>query len=50
MSQTTHPFIEKIRWTVRDVEALPQCQGTRYEIINGELFVPRSPHRMCLLP
>lgn len=45
MSQTTQPFLEKIRWTVRDVEALPQCEGTRYEIVNGELFVTRSPHR-----
>jgi Uma2 family endonuclease len=45
MHQTTHPSIEKIRWTVRDVEALPQSEGTRYEIINGELFVTRSPHR-----
>ncbi len=45
MSQTTQPFIEKIHWTVRDVEALPQGEGTRYEIINGELFVTRSPHR-----
>lgn len=45
MSQTTQPFIEKIHWTVHDVEALPQSEGTRYEIINGELFVTRSPHR-----
>ncbi len=45
MSQTTQPTLEKIHWTVRDVEALPQNEGTRYEIINGELFVTRSPHR-----
>jgi Uma2 family endonuclease len=45
MSQTSHPSIEKIRWTVRDVAALPQSEETRYEIINGELFVTRSPHR-----
>jgi Uma2 family endonuclease len=45
MSQTTQPALEKIHWTVRDVEALPQSEGTRYEIINGELFVTRSPHR-----
>ncbi len=44
MSQTTQPFIEKIHWTVRDVEALPQGEGTGYEIISGNLFVTRSPH------
>lgn len=50
MSQTTHPFLEKIHWTVRGVAALPQCEGTRYEMINRELLATRSPHRMCLLP
>ena len=42
MSQTA----EQVRWTVRDLEVLPQSEGTRYELINGELFVTRSPHRM----
>ncbi|NJN20087.1 MAG: Uma2 family endonuclease [Leptolyngbya sp. RL_3_1] len=41
MSQT----VEQVRWTVRDLEVLPQSEGTRYELINGELFVTRSPHR-----
>jgi Uma2 family endonuclease len=41
MSQTA----EGIRWTVRDLEVLPQSEGTRYELIDGELFVTRSPHR-----
>lgn len=41
MSLTT----EQIRWTVRDLEALPQSEGTRYELIDGELFLTRSPHR-----
>lgn len=41
MSQTA----ERVRWTVRDLEVLPQSEGTRYELINGELFVTRSPHR-----
>jgi Uma2 family endonuclease len=45
MSPTTHPSTEKIRWTVRDLEVLPQNEGTRYEIIDGELVVTRSPHR-----
>lgn len=41
MSRTT----EQIRWTVRDLDVLPQSEGTRYELIDGELFVTRSPHR-----
>ena len=41
MSQTA----ERVRWTVRDLEVLPQSEGSRYELINGELFVTRSPHR-----
>jgi Uma2 family endonuclease len=41
MSQTTN----SIRWTNRDLEVLPKSEGTRYEIIDGELFVTRSPHR-----
>jgi Uma2 family endonuclease len=34
-----------IRWTVHDIEVLPQNEWTTYEIINGDLFVTRSPHR-----
>ena len=41
MSQTA----ECVRWTIRDLEVLPQSEGTRYELVNGELFVTRSPHR-----
>jgi len=41
MSQTA----ERVRWTVRDLEVLPQSEGTYYELIDGELFVTRSPHR-----
>ncbi|MGD1897891.1 MAG: Uma2 family endonuclease [Phormidesmis sp.] len=33
-----------IRWTTRDLEVLPQNEWTTYEIIDGELFVTRSPH------
>ena len=35
----------KVQWTIRDLEVLPQSEGTRYELIAGELFVTRSPHR-----
>ncbi|WP_299410211.1 Uma2 family endonuclease [Acaryochloris sp. IP29b_bin.148] len=41
MSQTA----EQIRWTIRDLEVLPQSEGNRYELIDGELWVTRSPHR-----
>ena len=37
--------IESLRWTVADLEFLPQNEGTYYEVIAGELFVTRSPHR-----
>lgn len=33
----------RVQWTVRDLESFPD-NGTRYEIINGELFVTRAPH------
>lgn len=41
MNQT----IEQVRWTIYDLEVMPQNELTRYEIIDGELFVSRSPHR-----
>lgn len=41
MSQT----IEGVRWTVYNLEVMPQNEWTSYEIIDGELFVTRSPHR-----
>jgi Uma2 family endonuclease len=34
-----------VRWTVHDLEVLPQSEGTYYEVIDGEFFVRRSPHR-----
>ena len=40
MSQTTGG----VRWTIQDVEALPDNEWVRYEIIDGELFGTRSPH------
>ena len=30
-------------WTSKDLEALPQKEGTRYEIIDGELYVSTAP-------
>ncbi|MEL7225435.1 MAG: Uma2 family endonuclease [Cyanobacteria bacterium J06576_12] len=33
-----------VRWTTRDLEVLPKNEWTTYEIIDGELFVTRSPH------
>jgi Uma2 family endonuclease len=33
-----------IQWTIRDLEVLPQSEGTRYELIDGELLMTRSPH------
>ncbi|MGF1567337.1 MAG: Uma2 family endonuclease [Nodosilinea sp.] len=34
--------LEQIRWTVADLDLLPD-NGTRYEIIDGELFMTRAP-------
>lgn len=34
----------KVRWTIRDVEALPEHEGIRYEIMDGDLWMSRSPH------
>ena len=34
---------ETIRWTTSDLELLPD-DGRRYEIIDGKLFVTRTPH------
>ncbi|MBE9101372.1 Uma2 family endonuclease [Vacuolonema iberomarrocanum] len=33
----------RVRWTVADLESLPE-NSTRYEIIDGDLFVTRAPH------
>lgn len=40
MSQTK----SGVRWTIQDIEAMPDNEWIRYEIIDGELFVTRSPH------
>jgi Uma2 family endonuclease len=41
MSQTA---TEGVRWTTTDLDLLPENEGTRYEIIDGELFMTRAPH------
>ena len=35
---------DQVIWTTSDLELLSQGEGKRYEIIDGELFVTRSPH------
>ncbi|NJK61972.1 MAG: Uma2 family endonuclease [Synechococcaceae cyanobacterium SM2_3_1] len=40
MSQTSD---ERVRWTVADLDLLPE-NSNRYEIIAGELLVTRAPH------
>lgn len=32
------------RWTSKDLASLPQIEGVRYEIIDGELYVSNAPH------
>ena len=46
ISSTVIPMVSNsIRWTIRDLDALPDDGGwKRYEIIDGELFVTRAPH------
>ena len=39
----TNPTTENIRWTTADLELFPD-DGTRYEIIDGELFMAKAPH------
>lgn len=34
-----------VRWTVHDLDVLPQNEWTTYEIIDGELFMAKAPHR-----
>jgi len=37
--------VAKTRWTIADVDSLPQpVDDTRYEIIDGELYVSTQPH------
>ena len=32
------------RFTTKDLEAMPDIEGVRYEIIDGELYVSNAPH------
>ena len=34
---------QRTRWTTSDIALLPD-NGTRYEIIDGELYMSRQPH------
>ena len=43
MSQTV---TDGVRWTTTDINLLPDNEGTRYEIVDGELFMTRAPHWM----
>ena len=38
----SQPVTEQVRWTIADLDLLPD-NGTRYEIIDGELFMTRAP-------
>jgi Uma2 family endonuclease len=42
MSQT---LAGQLRWTTADLDLLSADEWKRYEIIDGELFVTRAPHR-----
>ncbi|WP_083619746.1 Uma2 family endonuclease, partial [Planktothrix serta] len=37
--------LEQVRWTIHDLDGLPENEWIRYEILDGELFMTRSPHR-----
>ncbi len=34
----------ELRWTTADLELLPEIEGKRYEIVEGELFMAKQPH------
>jgi Uma2 family endonuclease len=40
----TQTVADTIRWTTADRSLLPEDDGRRYEIIDGELHVTRAPH------
>jgi Uma2 family endonuclease len=37
-------MVAKFRWKSSDLDLLPQEDGKRYEIIDGELLVTHAPH------
>src|SRR6266498_570825 len=44
MSQESSAVPTAFRFTSKDLEAMPQIEGVRYEIIDGELYVSNAPH------
>jgi Uma2 family endonuclease len=40
----TQTVADTMRWTTVDLELLPEDDGRRYEIIDGDLHVTRAPH------
>lgn len=44
--------LEKVTWTIYDLEVLPDNPAIQYELIAGDLFVTRTPHyrhqHLCL--
>lgn len=39
-----NPITSPVRWTIHDLDALPENEEIHREIIAGELFVTRAPH------
>mgnify|MGYP006444694177 CR=1 FL=1 len=39
-----NPITSPVRWTINDLDALPENEEIHREIIAGELFVTRAPH------
>lgn len=40
----SHGTTQGVRWTTKDIELLPENEGTRYEVVDGDLFMTRAPH------
>lgn len=40
----SHRITQGVRWTTKDIEVLPENEGTRYEVVDGDLFMTRAPH------
>ena len=38
------PMSMNLRYTTSDLELLPDVEGTRYEIIDGDLYVAKQPN------
>ncbi|NET48946.1 MAG: Uma2 family endonuclease [Merismopedia sp. SIO2A8] len=43
VAQNLEPTPQRVRWTTSDLEGFPD-NGNRYEIVDGELLVTRTPH------